>query len=287
MISDGGLVYTFKIRPTAKWFNGDLLTVADFVYSLTRIEDLKEAAGYANILYPIKNAQAVNTGKMEPSTLGRALLRLVPSEGRISFEGRDISGADAAHMRPLRRALQIVFQDPYGSLSPRMTVGAIVTESLLVHAPGLSAAERDRRAIQILQEVGLDPATRNRYPHEFSGGQRQRIAIARALILKPKAVILDEPTSALDRSVQKQIIELLRKLQESHNLSYIFISHDLAVVRALADYVIVMREGKIVEQGTRSEIFKSPRETYTKALMAASFITTSPAEIEAQWSKIK
>ncbi len=204
------------------------------------------------------------------STLGRALLRLLPSEGVIRFGARDIATATREAMRPLRRELQLVFQDPFGSLSPRMTVGQIVTEGLLVHEPSLSKAERDKRAIEALREVGLDPAMRNRYPHEFSGGQRQRIAIARAIILKPKVVVLDEPTSALDRSVQKQIVELLRDLQKAHQLSYLFISHDLSVVRAMADYIIVMRQGKIVEQGETADIFDHPREDYTKTLMAAA-----------------
>ncbi|MGN8113001.1 ABC transporter ATP-binding protein [Labrys sp. 22185] len=204
------------------------------------------------------------------STLGRALLRLNTGEGDIRFDGRDISRASVLEMRPLRRALQLVFQDPYGSLSPRMSVGSIVTEGLRVHEPNLSAAERDKRAVQALTEVGLDPAARNRYPHEFSGGQRQRIAIARAMILKPKVVVLDEPTSALDRSVQKQIVELLRNLQAAHGLSYLFISHDLSVIRALSDYVVVMKEGRIVEEGATAQIFDAPRETYTQTLMAAA-----------------
>jgi oligopeptide transport system ATP-binding protein len=204
------------------------------------------------------------------STLGRALLRLLPSEGGIRFDHRDISGADTATMRPLRRELQLVFQDPFGSLSPRMTIGQVITEGLLVHEPSLSSKERDRRAVEALREVGLDPNMRNRYPHEFSGGQRQRIAIARAMILKPKLVVLDEPTSALDRSVQKQIVELLRQLQVEHDLSYLFISHDLAVVRAMADYIIVMKQGKIVEEGQTDEIFDNPREAYTQALMSAA-----------------
>jgi len=204
------------------------------------------------------------------STLGRALLRLLPSEGAIRFDHRDISGANAQAMRPLRRELQLVFQDPFGSLSPRMTIGQVITEGLLVHEPSLSAKDRDARAVAALQRVGLDPAMRNRYPHEFSGGQRQRIAIARAMILRPKVVVLDEPTSALDRSVQKQIVELLRDLQAEHELSYLFISHDLAVVRAMADYIIVMRQGQIVEQGPTEEIFDRPREDYTRALMSAA-----------------
>ncbi len=184
------------------------------------------------------------------STLARALLRLLPSTGTIRFDGNDISEFDREHMRPLRKGLQIVLQDPFGSLSPRLTVGQIVTEGLLVHEPGISRRERDRRAGEALAEVQLDPGLRNRYPHEFSGGQRQRIAIARAIILKPKVVVLDEPTSALDRQVQKQIVELLRDLQQRHRLAYLFISHDLAVVRAMADHILVMQSGRLVEQGS-------------------------------------
>jgi oligopeptide transport system ATP-binding protein len=208
------------------------------------------------------------------STLGRALLRLLPSEGAIRFGARDISKADREDMRPLRREMQVVFQDPFGSLSPRMTVGQVITEGLLVHEPSLSRRDRDRRAVEALREVGLDPSMRNRYPHEFSGGQRQRIAIARAIILKPRVVVLDEPTSALDRSVQKQIVELLRDLQAEHDLSYLFISHDLAVVRAMSDYIIVMKQGKIVEEGPTDAIFDHPREAYTQTLMAAAIDST-------------
>ena len=203
------------------------------------------------------------------STLGLALLRLLPSTGRVAWLGRDLPQG-ANEMRPLRRELQLVFQDPFGSLSPRMTVGRILGEGLLIHDPGLSPAERARRAEAALVEVGLDPAMRNRYPHEFSGGQRQRIAIARTMILRPKLIVLDEPTSALDRSVQKQIVTLLRDLQGRHGLSYIFISHDLAVVRALSDYIMVMREGRVVEEGPTPEVFDAPRETYTRDLMAAA-----------------
>ncbi|MYZ47210.1 ABC transporter ATP-binding protein [Propylenella binzhouense] len=205
------------------------------------------------------------------STLGRALLRLMESEGTIRFEGRDLRSIDLRRNPEIRRELQIVFQDPYGSLSPRLTVGQIVTEGLLVHEPGLSRAERDRRAIAALEEVRLDPAMRDRYPHEFSGGQRQRIAIARTMILKPRVVVLDEPTSALDRSVQKEIVDLLRELQRVHDLSYLFISHDLAVVRALADDVIVMRNGRVVEHGPADDIFEHPRDGYTRALLSAAF----------------
>jgi ABC-type microcin C transport system duplicated ATPase subunit YejF len=212
------------------------------------------------------------------STLGRALLRLLPSEGTIRFEGRDLKALNLKKERWLRRELQLVFQDPFGSLSPRLTVGQVVTEGLLVHEPGLSRSERDRRAVQALREVQLDPAMRNRYPHEFSGGQRQRIAIARTMILKPKVVVLDEPTSALDRSVQKEIVDLLRHFQEMHGLSYLFISHDLAVVRAMADEVIVMKDGRVVERGTTEEIFADPKDPYTRALMAAAFQTIAPRD---------
>ncbi|PYE87879.1 ABC transporter ATP-binding protein [Phyllobacterium leguminum] len=205
------------------------------------------------------------------STLGRALLKLIPGSGYYTFGTTDISKFDRSAMRPLRRQLQLVFQDPYGSLSPRQTVGEIITEGLFVHEPQLSKQERDRRAATALQEVGLDPASRNRYPHEFSGGQRQRIAIARAIILKPKVVILDEPTSALDRSVQGQVIALLRDLQQAHGLSYIFISHDLSVVKAMADYVVVMKGGRIIEEGETDAIFDAPCQPYTKALLGAAF----------------
>jgi len=205
------------------------------------------------------------------STLARALLRLLPSEGAIHFDGRNIAKLDKDEMRPLRKELQIVLQDPFGSLSPRMTAGQIVTEGLLVHEPSISGKERDRRAAQAFEEVQLDPKLRNRYPHEFSGGQRQRIAIARAIILKPKVVVLDEPTSALDRQVQKQIVELLRDLQTAHELSYLFISHDLAVVRAMADHIMVMKDGRMVEQGSPDEVLDNPREPYTRRLMEAAF----------------
>jgi oligopeptide transport system ATP-binding protein len=188
----------------------------------------------------------------------------------IRFEGRDLKALDLKKENWIRRELQIVFQDPYGSLSPRLTVGQIVTEGLLVHEPELPRAERDRRAVQALKEVQLDPAMRNRFPHEFSGGQRQRIAIARTMILKPKVVVLDEPTSALDRSVQKEIVELLRNLQKAHGLSYLFISHDLAVVRAMADEVIVMKDGRVVECGPTQDIFADPKDAYTQALIAAA-----------------
>ncbi|WP_321448475.1 ABC transporter ATP-binding protein [uncultured Cohaesibacter sp.] len=205
------------------------------------------------------------------STLGRALLRLTDISGEVLLDGVDMSQIAGDAMREQRKRLQLVFQDPFGSLSPRMMVGQIITEGLLVHHPELSAKERDLRAIEALEEVQLDPSMRNRYPHEFSGGQRQRIAIARAMVLKPRIVVLDEPTSALDRSVQKQIVDLLRDLQDKNNLSYLFISHDLTVVRAMSDYVMVMKQGVIVEEGLTEQIFDAPRELYTKQLMAAAF----------------
>ena len=211
------------------------------------------------------------------STLARALLRMLPSEGRIAFAGKDITATDASHLRPLRRSLQIVFQDPFGSLSPRLTAGQIVTEGLLVHEPGLSGKERDRRAATAFEEVQLEPLHRNRYPHEFSGGQRQRIAIARAIILRPRVVVLDEPTSALDRQVQKQIVELLRSLQAQSDLSYLFISHDLAVVRAMADHVMVMKDGVVVEQGSPEELFAAPKQAYTQRLISAAFAGVATA----------
>ncbi len=205
------------------------------------------------------------------TTLGLALTRLISSKGRIAFVGQDIERYSFGEMRPLRRQMQIVFQDPFGSLSPRMSVADIIAEGLLVHEPSLSFEERDRRVCWALEEVNLDPATRWRYPHEFSGGQRQRIAIARAMVLKPRFVMLDEPTSALDMSVQAQVVDLLRDLQAKHDLAYLFISHDLRVVKALSNHVIVMRFGKVVEQGPAEGIFAKPREDYTRALMAAAF----------------
>ena len=211
------------------------------------------------------------------TTLGLALCRMISSRGAIRFAGRQIDSLSFNEMRPLRSEVQIVFQDPFGSLSPRMSVSEIIEEGLRIHQPKLSADERDDLVVDVLNEVGLDPDTRFRYPHEFSGGQRQRIAIARAMVLKPKFVMLDEPTSALDMSVQAQVVDLLRDLQKKHDLAYLFISHDLRVVRALANEVIVMRNGKVVEAGTSDEIFDQPRTDYTKALIAAAFdLATAP-----------
>ncbi len=205
------------------------------------------------------------------STLGRALLRLERSEGDVVFDGRDLRSIASKELRPLRKEMQIVFQDPFGSLSPRLSIGEIIGEGLKVHGIGGDKEQRRDLIGGALREVGLEPATQDRYPHEFSGGQRQRVAIARALILKPRFIVLDEPTSALDVSVQAQIVDLLRDLQRRHNLAYLFISHDLKVVRAMAHDVIVMRKGRVVEQGTADDIFAAPKEEYTRALMAAAF----------------
>jgi microcin C transport system ATP-binding protein len=205
------------------------------------------------------------------TTLGLAMLRLIQSEGRIAYLGRPIDKATKQELRPLRKELQIVFQDPYGSLSPRMPVSDIVAEGLMVQDKTLSLDERRQRVAIALEEVGLDPAVMDRYPHEFSGGQRQRIAIARAMALQPRFVLLDEPTSALDVSVQAQIVDLLRELQARHGLAYMFISHDLKVVRALANDVLVMKGGRVVEAGPTSEIFKNPKTDYTRALISAAF----------------
>jgi len=247
------------------WFPikaGFLRRVVDHVKAVDGI-DLKLRAGHT--------LGVVGESGSGKTTLGLALTRLISSKGRIAFVGQDIAGRSFAEMRPLRRRMQIVFQDPYGSLSPRMSVADIVAEGLKIHEPSLSEAERDRRVASALEETGLDPTTRWRYPHEFSGGQRQRIAIARAMVLKPEFVMLDEPTSALDMSVQAQVVELLRDLQARHNLAYLFISHDLKVVRALANDIIVMRSGRVVEKGSAKDIIERPTEAYTKALMAAAF----------------
>ncbi|TGV11805.1 ABC transporter ATP-binding protein [Mesorhizobium sp. M8A.F.Ca.ET.173.01.1.1] len=211
------------------------------------------------------------------TTLGLALARMISSTGTIQFNGRDINQLTFNAMRPLRRELQIVFQDPFGSLSPRMSIAEIIEEGLKIHEPKLSPDERDDKVAAVLNEVGLDPATRNRYPHEFSGGQRQRVAIARAMVLNPRFVMLDEPTSALDMSVQAQVVDLLRNLQAKHDLAYLFISHDLKVIRALANDVIVMRNGQIVEAGPSEQIFGNPQTDYTRALISAAFkIETAP-----------
>ena len=205
------------------------------------------------------------------TTLGLALLRLISSQGPIVFLGRDIQGLKSKAMRPIRRDMQIVFQDPFGSLSPRMSISDIIAEGIGVHAPHLNEDEVDRKVVQALHDVGLDPNTRFRYPHEFSGGQRQRISIARAIVLEPRFVVLDEPTSALDMLFQAQMVDLLRDIQRKRDLTYLFISHDLRVVAALASHLVVMRHGKVVEEGLASELFANPKTDYTRALFAAAF----------------
>ena len=221
-------------------------------------------------LYTGRTLGVVGESGSGKTTLGLAILRLLRSEGGICFAGDAIDQLNQNEIKPLRRKMQIVFQDPYGSLSPRMSVAESISEGLEIHAIGLPA-EREQLIIDVLQEVGLNPDDRHRYPHEFSGGQRQRIAIARAVILKPELIILDEPTSALDRTVQAQIIDLLRELQQRYKLSYIFISHDLAVVKALSHDLLVMQHGNVVEQGEAADIFSNPTQKYTRRLLEAAF----------------
>ena len=239
---------------------------------LKRTKDYLKAVD--NISVEVREGQTVGvvgesgSGK---TTLGLALLRLEKSEGSIEFNQQKISEIRTNKLRQLRREIQIVFQDPFGSLSPRMSVSQIIEEGLNIHKIASSSNEKTDLIVKAMEEVGLDPDSRYRFPHEFSGGQRQRIAIARAIVLKPKFIVLDEPTSALDRSVQAQIIDLLRNLQTKHGLGYLFISHDLKVIRAISDRVIVMRHGKIIENNTSSRIFENPEDPYTKSLLAAAF----------------
>jgi microcin C transport system ATP-binding protein len=217
------------------------------------------------------------------TTLGLAILRLISSQGLITFLGKPLTGLNFKAMRPFRRNMQVVFQDPYGSLSPRMSISDVIEEGLWVHFPDLSNEEREQKVIRALRDVGLDPATRFRYPHEFSGGQRQRVAVARAIVLEPTFIVLDEPTSALDMLIQAQIVDLLRDLQKRLNLTYLFISHDLRVVAALASRLIVMRHGKVVEEGPAKDLFARPQSDYTRALFAAAFkLETASAGVVAQ-----
>jgi microcin C transport system ATP-binding protein len=238
------------------------------------VDHIKAVDGLSLKLRAGETLAVVGESGSGKTTLGLALLRLISSRGRIAYVGNRIDQLNSRAMRPLRKEMQVVFQDPYGSLSPRLSVGQIIEEGLTIQKPSMSPDERRARVGAALKEVGLEPDGQDRYPHEFSGGQRQRIAIARAMVLEPKFVLLDEPTSALDMSVQAQIVDLLRDLQKRHDLAYLFISHDLKVVRALSNYVVVLKNGKVVEEGPSEEVFANPRETYTKALLAAAFDLT-------------
>jgi microcin C transport system ATP-binding protein len=235
------------------------------------IDYVKAVDGVTITVHAGQTVGVVGESGSGKTTLGLALLRLSASRGPISFKNTQIQGWKSRALRPLRRDMQIIFQDPFGSLSPRLSIAQIIEEGLQVHRLAPSAAEREARIIRALEEVGLDPDSRHRYPHEFSGGQRQRVAIARALVLQPSFVVLDEPTSSLDVSVQAQILALLQKLQHDHRLAYLFISHDLKVVRSMAHYIVVMHHGHVVEQGPTEAIFEHPQDDYTKTLMAAAF----------------
>jgi len=224
--------------------------------------------GVELVVKPAQTIALIGESGSGKSTTGLALLRLVASEGIIAFDGQTLQGRSRRQMLPLRRRMQVVFQDPNSSLNPRLNVLQIIEEGLRVHQPTLTSAERERAVIQVMQEVGLDAQTRLRYPAEFSGGQRQRIAIARALIVKPQLIVLDEPTSSLDKTVQAQILALLKALQQKHQLAYIFISHDLRVVRTLCHQVMVLRQGEVVEQGECERVFTAPQQEYTRQLLA-------------------
>jgi microcin C transport system ATP-binding protein len=244
------------------------------------VAHVKAVDGVSLIVREGQTVGVVGESGSGKTTLGLAILRLIRSQGTIAYCGRGLQGLSVKRMRPLRRDMQIVFQDPYGSLSPRLSVAEIVEEGLLAQKTKLNAAERREAVARALADTGIDPASMDRYPHEFSGGQRQRIAIARAMALDPKFVVLDEPTSALDMSVQAQIVDLLRELQLRRSLAYLFISHDLKVVRALASEIIVMRRGEVVESGPAQEVFAAPRNEYTKALFAAAFaLEAEPSDV--------
>ena len=231
---------------------------------------VKAVDGIDLALRPRETVGVVGESGSGKTTLGMAVLRLLASRGAIRFDGRELQGLGFRDLRPLRREMQVVFQDPFGSLSPRLSVEAIVSEGLKVHGMGGDARGRRRLVARALAEVGLEPEVMERYPHEFSGGQRQRIAVARALALRPRFVVLDEPTSALDMSVQAQMVELLRRLQAEHDLAYLFISHDLRVVRAMSHHVLVMKDGRVVEAGSARAIFETPAHDYTRTLLAAA-----------------
>ena len=244
---------------------------------------IKACDGISLTLHKGETLGIVGESGSGKSTLGLSILRLISSDGPITFMGNELQGLRFKEMRPYRRDMQIVFQDPYGSLSPRMSVAEIIKEGLNVHQPDLPERERDDRVIRALTDVGLDPETRFRFPHEFSGGQRQRIAVARALVLEPSFIVLDEPTSALDMVIQAQMVDLLRGLQKRRNLTYLFISHDLRVVAALASRLLVMRHGKVVEAGDAAELFRNPKTDYTRALFAAAFnLEPAPQDVVAQ-----
>ncbi len=242
------------------------------------VDHVKAVDGLTLTVHAGQTVGVVGESGSGKTTLGLALLRLIASRGAIYFRDTLIQGLKSRALRPLRREMQIIFQDPFGSLSPRLSIAQIIEEGLKVHGTVSTAEGREERIIAALQEVGLDPESRHRFPHEFSGGQRQRVAIARALVLKPAFIVLDEPTSSLDVSVQAQILVLLRQLQRDHNLAYLFISHDLKVVRAMANYLVVMYHGKVVEEGPTEAIFEHPRDAYTKRLLAASLDLDSPPD---------
>ena len=251
------------------------------------IDYVKAVDGLSLTIHAGQTVGVVGESGSGKTTLGLALLRLIASRGGIYFRDTLIQGLKSRALRPLRREMQIIFQDPFGSLSPRLSIGQIIEEGLKVHGAVGSAEAREASIVAALQEVGLDPDSRHRYPHEFSGGQRQRVAIARALVLKPAFIVLDEPTSSLDVSVQAQILVLLRQLQRDHDLAYLFISHDLKVVRAMANYLVVMYHGKVVEEGPTEAIFEHPRDAYTKRLLAASLDLDSVSEGDENGSSMR